>query len=79
MAINRYPALGQRAARTVVFGQATADVTELALTGPDGVERRLAKGARGAFILPLAGALKPTDLPVQITLRNGQRLTFDWR
>jgi len=33
----------------------------------------------GAFILPLAGALEPTDLPVRITLRNRQRLTFDWR
>jgi len=79
LAINHYPASGQDAPRTVLFGQAGADVTDVAVTGSSGAERRLVKGLTGAFILPLEGALAPTDLPVQITLVNGKRLTYDWR
>ncbi|HYH88684.1 MAG TPA: hypothetical protein VEX67_05595 [Solirubrobacteraceae bacterium] len=79
LAINHYPAIGQSTPRTVLFGQARADVAEVAVTGPDGVKRRLVKGAGGGFVLSFAGALQPADLPVQITLLAGQRQTFDWR
>jgi len=79
LAINHYPAIERGGPRTVLFGQATAEVAELVVTGPGGLQRRLVPGAGGGFILPLAGALAPTDLPVQITLRDGQRRTVDWR
>lgn len=78
LAINHYPAGEQRAPRTVLFGQARADVTDVAVSGPGGPERLL-RGVTGAFILPLAGTLAPTELPVQVTLLDGRRLTFDWR
>ncbi len=79
LAINHYPASGQRVARTVLFGQARADVAELRVSAPDGSERRPVRGARGGFAIPLAGSLKPAQLPVQVTLRTGERMTFDWR
>ena len=79
LAINHSPAAGQRPARTVLFGQARSDVAALEVTGPDGAHRRLVAGAGGEFILPLAGTIAPTDLPVQVTLLTGQQLTFDWR
>lgn len=79
LAVNHYPAGPQRAARTVVFGQARADVADLVLTARGGPERRLVRGAGGAFILALGGALAPTDLPVRVTLASGEQLTLDWR
>lgn len=79
LAVNHYPAGEGRAARTVLFGHAGPDVVDLVVTGPGGAERRLARGAGGGFILVLAGALAPTDLPVRITLVGGAQRTFDWR
>lgn len=78
LAINHYPAVGQRPARTVLFGLARPDVSTIEVTGPDGARRPLA-GVGGAFVLPLAGTIAPADLPVHITLLTGQQLTFDWR
>jgi len=78
LAINHYPAAEQRPARTVLFGQARSDVARLHVDAPDG-GRPLAAGIGGGFVLPLAGMLAPTDLPVRVTLLDGQQLTFDWR
>jgi len=79
LAINHYPAAGQRPARTVLFGLARPDVSALEATGPDGARRPLVASIEGGFVLPLAGTIAPTDLPVRITLLTGQQLTFDWR
>ena len=79
LAINHYPGVEGTGPRTVLFGRARADVAEVEVTGPGGARHRLTTGARGGFLLPLAGALAPTDLPVQVTLADGQRLTFGWR
>ena len=79
LAINHYPAAGQRPARTVLFGLARSDVSALEVTGPDGVRRPLVAGAGGGFVLPLAGTIAPTDLPVRVTLISGEQMTFDWR
>jgi hypothetical protein len=79
LAINHYPAAGQRPARTVLFGLARSDVSALEVTGPDGAARPLVAGSGGEFVLPLAGTIAPTDLPVRVTLLTGQQRTFDWR
>ena len=79
LAINHYPAAGQRPARTVLFGLARPDVSALEVTGPDGARRPLVAGIGGEFVLPLAGTIAPTDLPLRVTLLSGQQLTFDWR
>lgn len=79
LAINHYPAAGQRPARTVLFGLARPDVASLEVSGPDGGWRPLVAGTGGEVLLPLAGTIAPTDLPVRVTLRTGQQLTFDWR
>ena len=79
LAINHYPAAGQRPARTVLFGLAGTDVSALEVTGSDGARRPLGVGAFGEFVLPLAGTIAPTDLPVRVTLVTGRHLTFDWR
>ncbi len=79
LAINHYPAAAQRAPRTVLFGRARPDVAEIHVTGPDGSERPLVVGSGGGFVLPLAAAIAPADLPVRVTLTTGRRLTFDWR
>jgi hypothetical protein len=79
LAINHYPAAGQRPARTVLFGLARSDVSALEVTGPDGVRRPLVAGVGGEFVLPLAGTIAPTAVPVRVTLLTGQQLTFDWR
>ncbi|MEA2195060.1 MAG: hypothetical protein QOG42_1494 [Solirubrobacteraceae bacterium] len=79
LAINHYPAVEDLAPRTVLFGRARTDVTEVQVTVPNGAPRRLATGAGGGFLMPLAGALQATDLPVQVALADGRRLTYDWR
>ena len=79
LAVNHYPARAGPAARTVLFGQARSDVTDVVVTGPDGPQRRLVNGAGGGFILVLPGTVAPTDLPVRITLAGGEQRTFDWR
>jgi hypothetical protein len=79
LAINRYPAAAQRPARTVLFGLARSDVVALEVTGPARVRRPLVAGIGGDFVLPLAGTIAPTDLPLRVTLLTGQQLTFDWR
>jgi hypothetical protein len=78
LAMNHYPAAEQRTARTVLFGQARPDVAAMQVGVPGG-ERPLVAGSGGGFVLPLAGTLAPTDLPVRVTLLNGQELTLDWR
>lgn len=79
LAINHYPAAGQRPARTVLFGQARPDVASLHVAVRGDAQQPLALGGAREFILPLAGALAPTDLQVRVTLNGGQQLTFDWR
>lgn len=79
LAINHYPAAGQRGARTVLFGRARPDVAAMHVTGPGGVQRPLVAGAGGGFVLPLEGTIPASDLPVQVTLVTGEQLTFDWR
>lgn len=78
LAINHYPAAGQRPARTVLFGQARPDVASLHVA-IQGEAQPLALGGAREFISPLAGTVVPTDLPVRVTLIGGQTLTFDWR
>ena len=79
LAINHYPAAGRRPARTVLFGLVGPDVSALEVTGPDGARRPLVAGSGGGFVLPLAGTIAASDLPVRVTLLTGQQLTFDWR
>ncbi len=79
LAINHHPASEQRATRTVLFGQARPDVSEMRVARRDGTELALVAGPGGGFVLPLEGAIEPADLPVHIALVTGERLTFDWR
>lgn len=78
LAINHYPSVEDRAARTVLFGWAGPAVTAIDVGGPGGL-RHVGAASSGAFVLPFAGAVAPTDLPVFVTLADGGRLTFDWR
>jgi hypothetical protein len=79
LAINHYPSVDGSAPRTVLFGRARSDVAEIRVSGPDGSQRPVDTGVGGAFVLPVTGALEATDLPVQVTLTDGRRLTYDWR
>ena len=78
LVINHYPAVGQRAARTVLFGQARPDVAAMHV-GVSGRQQPLLAGIGGGFVLPLAGTIAPAELPVRVAMITGQELTFDWR
>jgi hypothetical protein len=78
LAINHYPRVEDQQPRTVLFGLAGPDVTRIDVGGPGGL-RRVGTAPTGAFLLPFAGAVAATDLPVFVTLADGGRLTFDWR
>jgi hypothetical protein len=80
LAVNAYPARGDRDARTVLFGRASPSVAEILVQRRDGsVQARPAIGAAGGFLLPLAGTIAASELPVTITLDDGRRRTYDWR
>jgi len=80
VAINAYPARADRGARTVVFGLAGPAVAGVLVQRPGGeVAARLTIGATGGFLLPLAGTIAASELPVTITLDDGRSRVFDWR
>jgi hypothetical protein len=79
VSINAYPARVDRDARTVLYGRAAADVTGVLVhCGARSPPARPVIGATGGFLLPLAGTLAPSDLPLTITLADGRRRTYDW-
>jgi hypothetical protein len=80
VAVNAYPARGARAARTVLFGRASPAVAGVLVQRRDGSLRaRPPIGAAGGFLLPLAGTIAASELPVTITLDGGGRRIYDWR
>lgn len=80
LAVNAYPARGDRDARTVLFGRASPSVADvLVQRGGDSVQARPEIGATGGFLLALAGTIAASELPVTITLDDGGRLVYDWR
>ena len=79
VAINAFPARVARDARTVLYGRASADVTGVLVhCGAGSPPARPVIGATGGFLLPLAGTLAPSDLPLTITLADGRSHTYDW-
>lgn len=80
LAINEYPATGQRPARTVLFGILGAKVSAIAVKVPGGApDARPVRGSEGGVVLPVAGAHAPAELPVTLTLEDGSQITYDWR
>jgi hypothetical protein len=80
LAVNTYPARAGRDARTVLFGRAAPAVADVLVQRPDGsVQMRPAIGATGGFLLPLAGIIAASDLPVTITLADGRSRSYGWR
>lgn len=80
VAVNSYAARAQREARTVLFGRATPAVARVLVRRRDaGVEARPRIGAAGGFVLPLAGTIAASALPVTIALENGRRVVYDWK
>lgn len=79
VAVNAYPARGDRGARTVFFGRTSPSVAGILVHRGDGsVQARPAISATGGFLLPLAGTIAASELPVTITLDDGRRRIFDW-
>jgi len=80
VAVNAYPARGDCDARTVLFGRASASVAGILVhRGAGSVQARPAIGATGGFLLPLAGTIAASELPLTITLDDGHRRIYDWR
>jgi hypothetical protein len=80
VAVNAYAARARREARTVLFGRAAPAVAEVLVQRRDAaVEVRPRIGATGAFLLPLAGMIAASELPVTITLDDGRTAVYDWR
>ena len=78
LAVNVYPARRDREARTVVFGRAGPDVAGALVRRRDGsLQARPAIGAAGGFVLPLAGMIAASELPVTITLDDGRNRVYD--
>jgi hypothetical protein len=80
VALNAYPARTGRAARTVLFGLASPAVGGILVQRRDrspGV--RPAIWPTGGFLLPLAGTIAASELPVTVTLADGRRVIHDWR
>lgn len=79
LAVNRVAARAAQPARTIVFGRAGAGVVAVRVRRAGAVPARPALGAGGGFLLPLAGLLEPSRLPVSVTLSDGRVVTYDWR
>lgn len=80
VAVNAYPARADRGARTVLFGLAGPRVAGVLVQRPgEAVAARPAIGATGGFLLPLAGTIAATELPVTVTLDDGGRRVYGWR
>jgi hypothetical protein len=80
VAVNSYAARAQHEARTVLFGRATPAVAGVLVQRRDAaVEARPRIGSTGGFVLPLAGRIATSALPVTITLENGRRTVYDWK
>jgi hypothetical protein len=80
VAINSYPARADRGAQTVVFGLAAPTVAGVLVQRPGGAAAaRPAISATGGFLLPLAGTIAASELPVTITLGDGRSRMYDWR
>ena len=80
VAINAYPARADRGAQTVLFGLASPAVTGVLVQRPgETVAARPAIGATGGFLLPLAGTIAASELPVTVTLDDGDRRVYGWR
>ncbi len=78
--LNAYPERAGRAARTVLFGLASPAVGGIVVQRGDGSSgTRPAIGATGGFLLPLAGVIAASALPVTVTLADGRRVVYDWR
>jgi hypothetical protein len=79
LAVNAYPAGDHRPARTVLFGVASSDVAGISVAQPGGSAiAHPGTGARGGFLVPLAGAIAPQQLPVTVTLRDGRQIAYPW-
>jgi hypothetical protein len=80
VAVSAYTARALGEARTVLFGRAGPAVAEVLVRRRDGsIEARPRIGAAGGFLLPLAGHVAATALPVTITLDDGRRTVYDWK
>lgn len=78
--LNTYQARVGQAARTVLFGLASPAVGGIVVQRGDGSSgTRLALAATGGFLLPLAGVIAASELPVTVTLADGRRVVHDWR
>jgi hypothetical protein len=80
VAINAYPPRADRGAQTVVFGLASPAVAGVLVQRPgEAIAARPAIGATGGFLLPLAGTIAASELPVTVTLDDGGRRVYGWR
>lgn len=79
LAVNTYPARPDRDARTVLFGRASPAVADILVQRDGTVEMRPMIGSAGGFLLPLAGTLAASQLPVTITLADGRSRIYGWR
>jgi hypothetical protein len=80
LAVNSYPAGERREARTVLFGRASPEVTDvLVMRGGGSSRAHPGAGPAGGFVLPLAGTMAPSVLPTVVSLSDGRRVTFDWK
>jgi hypothetical protein len=80
VALNAYPARAGRAARTVLFGVTSPAVGGITVQRRDGSSgSQPAIGVTGGFLLPLAGTIAASELPVTVTLADGRRVIRDWR
>lgn len=78
LAINFYPLVGKRTARTVLFGVASADVADVEVARGASPAHPALDSTRG-FVLPLEDLVAPMALPVTITLRDGRRIVYEWQ
>jgi hypothetical protein len=80
VAVNTYAAGGQREARTVLFGRASPTVARVLVGRRDApVAAGPRIGTSGGFLLPLAGRIPASALPVTIMLDHGRTAVYDWR
>jgi hypothetical protein len=80
VAVNAYTTRAVGETRTVLFGRARDGVTGVLVRRRGSTaEARLRIGATGGFLLPLAGHLTASALPVTITLEDGRLAVYDWK
>lgn len=79
LAVNSYPTGERREARTVLFGRASPTVSDVLVQRSGSAGAHPAAGVAGGFVLPLAGTMIPRALPTVVTLKDGRRLSFDWK